>query len=264
MRENADVAVAGTGVVGLAIAAELLHQGLRGAVIGPRDGEHRGQGTRPAGAMLSTFSELEPHHGTERAALETAERLAAHDAYPAGWIRSPPWAAVRFTPHPVPGCSPRQGAAPAWTRSPQRHGPPATRPRSTTPRRSRSCAPRLTRRGLRRPTAHLALPAPANVPESSGQPRCTRDVLRRPSQRAAKCQESTTKVTAPGSGQEPLFDVPSPVTSLPEWGSRRPPAVKTSHVVARFHTCVAGRAVQVIDTENSWYWTVQSAGTLAA
>ena len=98
----------------------------------------------------------------------------------------------------------------------------------------------------------------------SGPSRCTRDVLRRPSQRAARCQESMTKVTAPGLGQEPLFDVPSPVTSLPEWGSRRPPAVKTWHVVARFHTCVAGRAVQVIDTENSWYWTVQSAGTLAA
>lgn len=85
MRENTDVAVAGTGVVGLAVAAELLHRGLRVAVIGPRDGEHRGQGTRAAGAMLSTFSELEPHHGAERAALETAERLAAHDAYP-GWL----------------------------------------------------------------------------------------------------------------------------------------------------------------------------------
>jgi hypothetical protein len=97
----------------------------------------------------------------------------------------------------------------------------------------------------------------------SGQSRCTRDVLRRPSQRTARCQESTTKVTSPGSGQG-VLDVPSPVTSLPEWGSRRPPAVKTSHVAARFHTCVAGRAVQVIDTENSWYWTVQSAGTLAA
>ncbi|MFE2937286.1 hypothetical protein [Streptomyces sp. NPDC059278] len=33
--------------------------------------------------MLSTFSELEPHHDTQRTGLETGERLAAHDAYPA-------------------------------------------------------------------------------------------------------------------------------------------------------------------------------------
>jgi glycine oxidase len=85
MREIADVAVAGTGVVGLAVAAELLHRGLRVEVVGPRAGEHQGQGTRAAGAMLSTFSELEPHHSQQRAAMETAERLAAHDTYPA-WL----------------------------------------------------------------------------------------------------------------------------------------------------------------------------------
>lgn len=85
MSENADVAVVGTGVVGLAVAAELLHRGLRVAVVGPRAGEHRGQGTRAAGAMLSTFSELEPQHAEQRAGLETAERLAAHQAYPA-WL----------------------------------------------------------------------------------------------------------------------------------------------------------------------------------
>lgn len=85
MREHADVAVVGTGVLGLAVALELLHRGMRVGIIGPRTGEHLGQGTRAAGAMLSTFSELEPHHGQARAALETAERLAAHQAYP-GWL----------------------------------------------------------------------------------------------------------------------------------------------------------------------------------
>ncbi|MEV0493668.1 NAD(P)/FAD-dependent oxidoreductase [Streptomyces atratus] len=85
MREPADVAVVGTGVVGLAVAVELLHRGLTVTVVGPRAGAHRGQGTRAAGAMLSTFSELEPHHDKQRAGLETAERLAAHQAYPA-WL----------------------------------------------------------------------------------------------------------------------------------------------------------------------------------
>lgn len=85
MREPADVAVVGTGVVGLAVAVELLHRGLRVTVVGPRTGTHQGQGTRAAGAMLSTFSELEPHHDVQRAQMETAERLAAHQAYPA-WL----------------------------------------------------------------------------------------------------------------------------------------------------------------------------------
>ncbi|MFF9593824.1 NAD(P)/FAD-dependent oxidoreductase [Streptomyces sp. NPDC014646] len=85
MREQADVAVVGTGVVGLAVAVELLHRGLNVTVVGPRSGVHPGQGTRAAGAMLSTFSELEPHHDAQRAGLETTERLAAHHAYPA-WL----------------------------------------------------------------------------------------------------------------------------------------------------------------------------------
>ncbi|MGW1189238.1 NAD(P)/FAD-dependent oxidoreductase [Streptomyces sp. NPDC002559] len=85
MHDPVDVAVVGTGVVGLAVAVELLHRGLRVTVVGPRSGPHRGQGTRAAGAMLSTFSELEPHHGVRRAGLETAERLAAHEAYPV-WL----------------------------------------------------------------------------------------------------------------------------------------------------------------------------------
>jgi glycine/D-amino acid oxidase-like deaminating enzyme len=82
MPAEPDVTVVGTGVVGLAVACELLARGMRVAVVGPREGEHRGQGTRAAGAMLSTFSEIEPGHGAERVAVETAERLAAHEAYP--------------------------------------------------------------------------------------------------------------------------------------------------------------------------------------
>lgn len=85
MREQADVAVVGTGVVGLSVALELLNRGLRVSIIGPRTGVHPGQGTRAAGAMLSTFSELEPHHDKGRVDLETAERLAAHAMYPA-WL----------------------------------------------------------------------------------------------------------------------------------------------------------------------------------
>ena len=72
------------------------------------------------------------------------------------------------------------------------------------------------------------------------------------------------KVTIPGSKQLPLTDVPSPVTLLPCTVTYMPGASWDLHVTWRFHTCVAGRAVQVIDAENSWYWTVQSAGTLAA
>ena len=80
-----DTVVVGTGVVGLAVALELLHRGLRVTVVGPREGSHPGQATRAAGAMLSTFSELEPHHDQQRAELETFERLAAHCMYPA-WL----------------------------------------------------------------------------------------------------------------------------------------------------------------------------------
>jgi SH3-like domain-containing protein len=84
------------------------------------------------------------------------------------------------------------------------------------------------------------------------------------SQRAARYQESIMKVTMPGSKQLPLLDVPSPVTLLPSTVNRMPGASSDLHVTWRFHTCVAGRLVQVIDAENSWYWTVQSAGMLAA
>jgi glycine/D-amino acid oxidase-like deaminating enzyme len=87
MRENCDVVVVGTGVVGLATAFELLTRGLAVTLIGPRGGDHAGQATRAAGAMLSTFSEIEPHHDEQRVRMETAERLAAHEMYPA-WLET--------------------------------------------------------------------------------------------------------------------------------------------------------------------------------
>jgi glycine oxidase len=85
MSEAPDVAVIGTGAVGLGVAWELLQRGLTVTVIGPRGGDHRGQASRAAGAMLSTFSEIEPGHDPARVAAETAERLAAHQMYP-GWL----------------------------------------------------------------------------------------------------------------------------------------------------------------------------------
>jgi glycine oxidase len=85
MSEARDVAVVGTGVTGLAVAWELLQRGMTVTVAGPRGGEHRGQASRAAGAMLSTFSEIEPGHDPARVKVETAERLAAHDLYPA-WL----------------------------------------------------------------------------------------------------------------------------------------------------------------------------------
>ncbi|WP_025619903.1 FAD-dependent oxidoreductase [Salinispora cortesiana] len=85
MPETYDVAVVGAGVVALAVAEELLARGLTVAVIGPYGGDHAGQATRAAGAMLSMFSEIEPGHPGDRVSVETGERLAAHRAYPA-WL----------------------------------------------------------------------------------------------------------------------------------------------------------------------------------
>lgn len=80
MGDTYDVAVVGTGVIGLAVTAELLARDVTVAVIGPVGG-CPGQATRAAGAMLSTFSEIEPQH----TAVQTAERLAAHAMYPT-WL----------------------------------------------------------------------------------------------------------------------------------------------------------------------------------
>jgi glycine oxidase len=85
MADTYDVAVVGNGVLALAVAEELLHRGQRVAVVGAAGGEYPGQATRAAGAMLSTFSEVERGHPAARVAVETTERVAAHDAYPA-WL----------------------------------------------------------------------------------------------------------------------------------------------------------------------------------
>ncbi|MGI5201605.1 NAD(P)/FAD-dependent oxidoreductase [Spirillospora sp. CA-108201] len=87
MRDHRDVAVVGVGVLGLATAFELLSRGMTVTLIGPRGGDHDGQATRAAGAMLSTFSEIEPHHDEQRVTVETTERLAAHEMYPA-WLET--------------------------------------------------------------------------------------------------------------------------------------------------------------------------------
>jgi glycine/D-amino acid oxidase-like deaminating enzyme len=117
MAERTDVAVIGTGVVGLAVTAALLDRGLSVTVIGRRDGAHPGQASRAAGAMLSTFSEIEPGHDPDRVRVETAERLAATELYPewlsaintaagtdvqavAGtWVLAPPGRAAHL--HPI-------------------------------------------------------------------------------------------------------------------------------------------------------------------
>ncbi len=85
MGETYDVAVVGTGVISLAVSAELLARGVTVAIVGPGSGDCPGQATRPAGAMLSTFSEIEPRHGTQHTAVQTTERVAAHAMYPT-WL----------------------------------------------------------------------------------------------------------------------------------------------------------------------------------
>lgn len=85
MGDTYDVAVVGTGVIGLAVTAELLARGVTVAVIGPASGDCPGQATRAAGAMLSTFAEIELRHDAQHTAVQTAERLAAHVMYPT-WL----------------------------------------------------------------------------------------------------------------------------------------------------------------------------------
>ncbi|MEV6832111.1 FAD-dependent oxidoreductase [Amycolatopsis sp. NPDC051102] len=80
-----DVAVVGTGVVGLAAAHELLARGFTVAVLGPRPGRASGQASAAAGAMLSLFSEVDATQPTERVELEVGHRLKAFARYPA-WL----------------------------------------------------------------------------------------------------------------------------------------------------------------------------------
>lgn len=84
-RRPVDVAVVGTGVVGLAVAHELLSRGHTVAVLGPRPGAASGQASGAAGAMLSLFSEVDASQPDERVELEVAQRLKAFARYPA-WL----------------------------------------------------------------------------------------------------------------------------------------------------------------------------------
>jgi glycine oxidase len=80
-----DVTIVGTGLLGLATAAELLERGLSVTLIGPHTGEHTGQASRAAGAMLTMFSEVEAGHDVARVGMEVGERLAARIMYPS-WL----------------------------------------------------------------------------------------------------------------------------------------------------------------------------------
>ncbi|MEV5721819.1 FAD-dependent oxidoreductase [Amycolatopsis mediterranei] len=80
-----DVAVVGTGVIGLAAAHELLARGLTVAVLGPRPGTAPGQASAAAGAMLSLFSEVDADQPEMRVELEVSQRLKSFARYPA-WL----------------------------------------------------------------------------------------------------------------------------------------------------------------------------------
>lgn len=82
---TADVVMVGAGVVGLACALELARAGTSVALLGPRTGDHCGQASRAAGAMLTVFSEVEAAHPPERVKIEVAERVAARAGYEA-WL----------------------------------------------------------------------------------------------------------------------------------------------------------------------------------
>lgn len=80
-----DVVVVGSGLLGLSTALELLSRDLDVLVVGPRTGEHTGQASRAAGAMLTVFSEVEATHDPDTIRLEVGERLTARIGYPA-WL----------------------------------------------------------------------------------------------------------------------------------------------------------------------------------
>lgn len=80
-----DVAVVGTGVIGLAAAHELLAHGLTVTVFGPRPAAAPGQASAAAGAMLSLFSEVDASQPETRVELEVSQRLKSFAQYPA-WL----------------------------------------------------------------------------------------------------------------------------------------------------------------------------------
>jgi glycine oxidase len=84
-RDTVDLAVVGTGVIGLAAAHELLARGLTVTVLGPRPAAAPGQASAAAGAMLSLFSEVDAGQPAARVELEVGQRLKAFARYPA-WL----------------------------------------------------------------------------------------------------------------------------------------------------------------------------------
>ena len=83
----ADVAVLGTGVVGLATAHRLLADGHAVTLIGPRPPAAAGQASGAAGAMLSIVSEVDAGQSAARVELEVEQRARAAARYPA-WLES--------------------------------------------------------------------------------------------------------------------------------------------------------------------------------
>ncbi|GAB3167378.1 FAD-dependent oxidoreductase [Amycolatopsis stemonae] len=102
MTRSADVAVIGAGIVGLACALELAQARTSVALVAPRTGEHAGQASRAAGAMLTVFSEVEAAHPQPRVAVEVAERVAARAGYDA-WLEQLANIAGRPAPALMPG-----------------------------------------------------------------------------------------------------------------------------------------------------------------
>ncbi|WP_020639800.1 FAD-dependent oxidoreductase [Amycolatopsis balhimycina] len=80
-----DVAVIGTGVIGLAAAHALLARGLTVTVFGLRPAAAPGQASAAAGAMLSLFSEVDADQSAERVELEVGQRLKSFARYPT-WL----------------------------------------------------------------------------------------------------------------------------------------------------------------------------------
>ena len=84
---HVDVVVVGAGIVGLAVAYEILQRGATVTVIAPRDVSAFGAASPAAGAMLSIFSEVEPDDLEARVAEDVGERLRA-DALWNIWLQA--------------------------------------------------------------------------------------------------------------------------------------------------------------------------------